>query len=77
MFSVVRTLICKDTVLLARWLVEQAVTGKIRGIAVAVRLLDGSDDVLFTGAYRQRPGHAIAAAGHMHWLAVNQPERAE
>lgn len=74
MLNAVRALVCKDTLTLAKWLFELAVQGKIRGLAVAIRLCDGGDEIVLAGAYRKEPTNAVTAAGRMYWAASRAME---
>jgi curli biogenesis system outer membrane secretion channel CsgG len=74
MLNVVRALVSRDTLILAKWVVEQVAAGRVRGIAVALRLVDGTDEVVFSGAYHTRAANAIAAAGKMYWVASSRAQ---
>lgn len=65
MLQVVRTLVCRDTVALSKWLLQHALTGELQGIAIEVRLRDGAHDVMFTGCYSS-PRNALAAAAEIY-----------
>jgi hypothetical protein len=69
MFQVVRSLVCKDTVAVAKWIVQRSLSGDVRGVAVCLKMDDGTDKAVFTGAYRSRPLSALSAAAHMYWAA--------
>lgn len=75
MLQAVRNLFSKDTVHLARWLLHLASTGQIHGMAVVFRLVNGPDEVLFTGTYRSQPRNAVAAAACMYWEASSRRDQ--
>jgi hypothetical protein len=70
-------MVCRDTVAVAKWLVEQSTCGGLRGVAVCIRLEHQDDEVLFTGCYRARPTVALAAAARMQWAASRLMDRQE
>jgi hypothetical protein len=69
MLQVIRGFVCRDTVALAKWFVEQALSGNLLGMAVCFRLARGEEEFLFTGAYKARPENALAAAARMYRTA--------
>lgn len=77
MLNVVHSMICKDSLILAKWVVEQIARGRVRGIGVALRLSDGHDEVVFAGLHRRRAEVAVAAASRMYWIASRQVDVAE
>lgn len=77
MLQVVRALVSKETVMLVKWLLHMAMTGQIRGLAIVFRLVDGPDEVMFTGIYRLRPENGVTAASRMYWKASQATEPLE
>jgi hypothetical protein len=75
MLQVVRGLVCRDTVALAKWIFNHATTGKVRGVALALRMENGSDRVVFTGAFKASPKSAVAAAARMYWVASKKADQ--
>jgi hypothetical protein len=77
MLKIVHGFVCKDTVALARWMLDESLAGNIRGAAVCVKMDDARDEVRFTGAYgTARPHNAVCAAAHMYWVASEHARNA-
>lgn len=74
MLQVVREMVCKDTVAIAKWMLRETLTGNLRGVAVCFRTTDGREKFVFTGAYRSRPESAIGAAARLYWAASRRIE---
>lgn len=66
--------ICRDTVAVLKFLLELALTGQLRGLALCYRTAEGKDEVLFTGVHDRRPESALGAASQMHVVAANRIE---
>jgi hypothetical protein len=62
-------------VAVAKWVVQESLSGNVRGLALSMRKGDGRDEVLFTGAYRATPQSALGAAAHMYWVASERARR--
>lgn len=51
----------RDTISVLRALLELAVKGQLRGVAICYRDSEGQEDVAFTGIYRANPVYAAHA----------------
>lgn len=70
--QLVRFAVCRETIAILRVLLEMAIKGEIRGLALCYRSAEGKDEVRFTGPYRERMENAIGAALRMKWAAVHR-----
>lgn len=77
MLQVVREMVCQDTVAISKWMVREALKGKLRGLAVCFRTIEGEEKFVFTGAYRSRPESAIGGAARLYWAASRKIEQKE
>lgn len=62
MLRLVTFTVCRETVLVLRYLLHLALTGELRGVAVCYWPTNGGDRVFLTGPYRSQPVHALGAA---------------
>lgn len=57
----------RDTVACLKWLVLEALAGRVTGIALMYRTVDGRDLSMFTDAYRAHPADAVNATMRLSW----------
>lgn len=74
MVSILRFPPCADTVAVMSVLLERALRGELRSVAVCHRTADGRDEVILTGAYKVRAENALGAALRMQQAAEQQLE---
>lgn len=67
----------RDTVAVLKFLLEQAESGILNGVAVCALHTDGEEDVMFTDAYKRKPRTAGAAASRMFWQAMQSEDMSE
>lgn len=70
--QVLKFAVCKETIAVLRVLLEKALRGDLRGVALCHFTREGKDEVIFTGAYLERPENAIGAALRMKWAATHR-----
>ncbi len=63
---------CKESIAVLRYLLQKALKGQLRGLAVCYWTIDGGSHVLLTGAYHAQPKHALAAADLIKVEAAHQ-----
>lgn len=63
---------CKETVSVLLWLLDQARTGQLRGLALCYWTATGKREVLLTGVYRMEPEFALGAADLIKVTAGHQ-----
>ena len=51
----------RDTIAVLRALLELALSGKLRGVAICYRDTEGNEEVALTGIYRTHPVYAVNA----------------
>jgi hypothetical protein len=69
MLRLVSFAVCKETITVLRELLELALKGELRGLAMCYRMRDGRDRVLLTGVHKHRPEFAVSAAARLYWVA--------
>lgn len=62
-------LTARDTIAVLRALLDLALSGKLRGVAICYRDSEGHEDVAFTGIYRDAPAYAASAGMRLLELA--------
>lgn len=72
MLRVVAFTVCKETVAVLRELLQKALSGQVRGLAVCYRTTDGGSEVVLTGSYQAQPELALSAADLMKVTAAHQ-----
>lgn len=72
MLRLVKLTVCKETVSVLRYLLQLAIKGELRGIAVCYWRSGDVREVLLTGAYQQQPEHAFSAADLIKIAAGHQ-----
>lgn len=72
MLHVVKSLVSRETVAVLRDLLQRALTGQLRGLALCYWSAEGASVVLLTGVYRAQPEHALSAADRIKVIAAHQ-----
>lgn len=63
---------CKETIAILRDLLQKALRGELRGMALCYWTVNGGSVVLLTGAYRAQPERALGAADLIKVTAAHQ-----
>lgn len=63
---------CRETVLVLRYLLHEALRGELRGLALCYWPSDGAGRVVLTGPYRSQPVLALGAADLIKVAAGHQ-----
>lgn len=58
---------CRDTIAVLRVLLEMALKGQLRGLAICYRDDSGQEETIFTGVYKAHPDSRWGAIGRMSW----------
>ena len=58
---------CHETVAVLQHLLDEALAGRNRGLAVCAKGIDNIEEIAFTGEYRDDPARALNAAMRMSW----------
>lgn len=72
MLQIVSLLVCKETVAVLKVLLQKALRGELRGLALCYWRADGTSQVILSGVYRTRPQHALSAADLIKVTAAHQ-----
>lgn len=63
---------CKETIAVLRVLLQKALRGELRGLALCYWTLNGGSVVVLTGSYRAQPERALSAADLIKVTAAHQ-----
>jgi hypothetical protein len=58
---------CRATVAVLQHLLDRALAGDVRGLAVCAKGTDGREEIAFSGDYHDDPARAVNAAMRMSW----------
>lgn len=72
MLRLVRFTVSHETILVLRYLLEKALKGELRGLALCYWSAEGRTRVILTGPYRAQPVNALGAADLIKVAAGHQ-----
>lgn len=67
----------RDSVAVLTVLLDKAKRGELEGLAIAARMSNGEEDIMFTDWYRRQVGRASNAASRMYWRAMQMQDDAD
>lgn len=62
MLRLITSSVCRETMIVLRYLLHKAQRGELRGLALCYWPAEGGGRVFLTGPYRLQPVHALGAA---------------